>query len=215
MWRDFPALLGERIGRTVIAYDRLGFGLSSAREELPSVEFVSEEAGIYLPAILNALQIERCTLFGHSVGGAMAVASAGRMGGRCNSVVTESAQAFVEDRTLEGIRKAKEDFKDPKVFERLAKYHGSKTSWVLDAWIKIWLSKEFANWSLREDLPRVKCPLMAIHGDRDEYGTQRFPETICELAEGETRLEIISDCGHVPHREKPEVVLDLLANFLQ
>jgi pimeloyl-ACP methyl ester carboxylesterase len=44
--------------------------------------------------------------FGHSVGGAMAVATAARIPDRCAAVITESAQAFVEDRTVAGIRAA-------------------------------------------------------------------------------------------------------------
>ena len=50
-WRDSPALLAGRLGRAVLAYDRLGFGRSSQRDGVPSVRFVSEEAEIYFPAL--------------------------------------------------------------------------------------------------------------------------------------------------------------------
>lgn len=132
---------------------------------------------------------------------------------RCLGVITEAAQAFVEDRTLEGIRKAQVDFKDPKVFSRLEKYHGEKTQWVLDAWIQVWLSEAFSGWSLKDELPEVHCPLLAIHGDRDEYGSNKFPEMICELTGGPSEKMIVPECGHVPHREKTELILEKAVAF--
>ncbi|MEK2645719.1 alpha/beta fold hydrolase [Bdellovibrio sp. BCCA] len=215
IWRDFPLRLCEVTGREVISYDRLGFGRSDKRNELPSVRFVSEEAEIYLPAVLKALDIKNFALFGHSVGGAMAVVAAGTFKDSCTAIITESAQAFVEDRTREGISKAKIDFADPKVFAKLEKYHGEKSKWVLEAWTEVWLSKDFASWSLKNDLPKVQCPVLAIHGDKDEYGSVRFPEMITELATGPAQKEIINDCGHVPHREKPDAILNLAEMFLK
>lgn len=213
MWRDFPAFLAERVGREVIAYDRLGFGKSSLRTQLPSTRFINEEAEVYLPEILKTLKIEKFSLFGHSVGGAMAVSIAALFQDRCEYVITESAQAFVEEQTREGIRQAQESFKKPEVFEKLQRYHGPKTQWVLDAWIRIWLSDEFSDWSLKKELPIVTCPILAIHGDRDEYGTRAFPDMICNLAGGPSKKLIISQCGHFPHREKPELILDTVTDF--
>jgi len=45
---------------------------------------------------------------------------------------------------------------------------------VLDAWTDVWLSPEFASWTLEPDLPLVTCPVLVIHGDSDEYGSVRF-----------------------------------------
>jgi pimeloyl-ACP methyl ester carboxylesterase len=215
MWREFPSLLAETLRRPVIAYDRLGFGRSSAREALPSTRFIEEEAEIYLPAVLEALGARRFIAFGHSVGGGMAVLAAGRRPRECEAVVTESAQAFVEDLTRQGIVAAKASFEDPRVFARLARYHGEKAEWVLCAWTEIWLSREFEAWSLEADLPRVHCPLLAIHGANDEYGSAKFPEIICSLAGGPAEKLIIEECGHVPHREKPDVVLRAVREFVE
>ncbi len=215
MWRDFPARLCSKTGRKVVAYDRLGFGRSDARTTLPSVRFVNEEAEVYLPAVLKDLAINEFTIFGHSVGGGMAVTSAGQFPKQCKAIITESAQAFVEDRTREGISKAAVDFAGPETFARLQKYHGEKTQWVLDAWIKVWLSQDFATWSLQADLPKVHCPVLAIHGDKDEYGSVRFPEMIAALTAGFSQKEVLKDCGHVPHREKTGLILNLVQDFLR
>lgn len=215
MWRDFPQLLSQQTGRKVIAYDRHGFGKSTPRTQLPSPRFVSEEPEVYLPAILEKLNIDKFTVFGHSVGGGMALLCGKYFGHRCEAIISESAQAFVEDRTRQGILQAEVSFKEPVVFSKLEKYHGDKTQWILDAWIKVWLSEAFANWSLEQELASVVSPLLVIHGDRDEYGSVAFPEAICRWASGKSRKEILQQCGHIPHKEKQSLIVDLVSDFLK
>ena len=205
-------LLSGRLGRIVVAYDRLGFGRSTGRTEPPSAGFIVEEAEIYFPLVLRSLDADRFDLFGHSVGGVMAIACAARISG-CRSVVTESAQAFVEPRTVEGVSKAKEEFEDPEHFGRLLKYHGPKARWVLRAWTDTWLSPAIADWSLTPLLAEVRCPVLAIHGDSDEYGSIAFPETIRRCSGGRSEMYVVPGCGHNPHREKPGLILDLLRDF--
>jgi pimeloyl-ACP methyl ester carboxylesterase len=214
LWRDFPALLAEASNRHVIAYDRLGFGQSTQRTDPPSLAFIDEEAERFFPAVREALGLERFCLFGHSVGGAMAIRIAASLGASCEAVVTESAQCFVEPRTLQGIRVARTTFEDPAQRQKLAKWHGERTQWVLDAWIKVWLAPEFANWNLDAHFARVACPVLAIHGDRDEYGSEEFPRRIAGRVSGPSRMILLEDCGHVPHRERRDEVLGLIASFL-
>lgn len=214
-WRDFPAALASRTGREVLAYDRLGFGGSSARVALPSVDFVREEARIFFPVLREALDLPRFALFGHSVGGAMAIAVAALHGDGCEAVVTESAQAFVEPRTLASIAAAKLQFTDPEQFARLVKWHGANARWVLDAWTEVWLSAPFASWSLDPVLAQVRCPVLAIHGELDEYGSLAFPRRIVDRSGGPAELAILPQCGHVPHREMADDVLRRVAAFLQ
>lgn len=213
-WRDFPGKLAEKLKREVIAYDRLGFGKSSLRFELPSIRFIREEAEIYFPEIIKNLGIKTCLLFGHSVGGSMALTIAEMYPEVCTAVISESAQAFVEDRTRSGIFTAAKEFKNLNSFAKLQKYHGEKAQWVLDAWVEIWLSADFSDWSLKPGLERVRCPVLIIHGDRDEYGSVRFPDVIQESVSGIVDKKILENCGHVPHREKPDFVLDLINDFL-
>lgn len=213
-WRDFPLQLAETLKRDVIAYDRLGFGKSSARHELPSSGFVNAEARFIFPEIVNSLNLQNFILFGHSVGGAMAVIIAGLNPDKCEALITESTQSFVEDRTRQSIESAAEAFKKPEFFSKLKKYHGDKAQWVLDAWFKVWLSNSFAGWSLKNDLKAVVCKTLVMHGDRDEYGSLQFPEMIFKNVTGPAQKEIIENCGHVPHREKPELILDLVKKFI-
>src|SRR5437763_6701737 len=104
--------------------------------------------------------------------------------------------------------------KDDKEPERLMKYHGAKAKWVLDAWTESWLHPEFASWSLAGVLPQVTCPVLAIHGNHDEYGSTRHPEMIGQLCGGPSRVEILPDTYHVPHRERPALIVSLASEFL-
>lgn len=214
LWRDFPEALALTLQRPVVAYDRLGFGKSTARSGLPSVDFIGEEAEIYFPAVRAALGIDRFSLFGHSVGGAMVIMVAAAHGAGCDLVITESAQAFVEPRTREGIIAAKELFQSPGQLNKLTRWHGDKARWVLDAWTETWLSPAFDSWSLEPYLSRVSCPVLAIHGDLDEYGSLEFPRRIAGGVQGLSRMAILEKCGHVPHREQQDRVLQLVADFM-
>lgn len=214
MWHDFPAALAKASARSVIAYDRLGFGKSSPRTALPSTQFILEEAQVYFPAVAQALALNSYVLFGHSVGGGMALSVASLHPDQCKAVISESAQAFVEPRTLAGIEAAEVSFGISERFAKLYKWHGDKSRWVLDAWTQVWLSPEFRSWSLVPYLKDIHCPVLVIHGSADEYGSEAFPRTIAKHVQGPASLEILEGCGHVPHREKKDLVLSLASAFI-
>lgn len=213
LWRDFPSRLSEATGRTVIAYDRLGFGRSGLLSELPSLAFIAQEAETGFRAIVDQLGLERFVAFGHSVGGGMAIHCAAAFPAQCEALITESAQVFAEDRTLDSIRIARETFKDPGLLQRLARYHGPRAKWVVDAWTETWLAPGFAHWNLLKVLPQVKCPVLALHGEEDEYGTVRHPTLIGELCAAAT-VHVLPGVGHVPHRHCADDILLRIREFL-
>lgn len=214
LWRDFPEQLCLRSGLEVVAYDRLGFGRSTRHPGALPLGFIGDEADSVFPLLRKALGIERFIAFGHSVGGAMASVCAARHGADCVALITESAQAFVETLTLEGIRLAKAQFREASQLERLAKYHGDKAQWVLEAWTETWLSEAFGDWTLARTAGPLGCPTLALHGDLDEYGSLAQPARIAALAGDNGRTVILDGCHHVPHREDPQRVLDRVQAFL-
>lgn len=113
LWRSFPEALCAATGRRVVAYDRLGFGRSDPRPGLLPPDFIADEARTFLPALRGVLGLDTFIAFGHSVGGGVAAECAARWPEACRALVTESAQAFVEGRTLEGIRAAQRQFAGP------------------------------------------------------------------------------------------------------
>lgn len=179
-----------------------------------ALDFVASEAGHDFTAVIQHLGITSFIVFGHSVGGGMAVNCAARFGKSCIALITESAQAFVEDRTIAGIEEARELFRDEGQVNRLDKYHGGKARWVLDAWIGSWLHPDFSNWSLSPALPNVVSPALVIHGIDDEYGSPKHPQSIAELSGASARLEIMKDTKHVPHRERETEVVRMVSDFV-
>lgn len=218
LWRQFPEALARATQRRVAAYDRLGFGKSDANPDLLTPSFVHDEGANVVPLVLDSLRkqfgIGAIIPFGHSVGGGMAIATAASLPNDCAALITESAQSFAEDRTLEGIRVARAGFAQPGQVERLARYHGEKARWVLDAWIETWLSDAFANWSLDDDLQKIQCKALIMHGDNDEYGSVAHPARIARGISTDARVVILENFGHVPHKENQERVLAEVTRFL-
>lgn len=212
LWRDFPAALAKRSGRKIISYDRLGFGRSASRSDTLPFDFIAAEAREIVPVICRAFGIKKFVACGHSVGGAMAIETAAYWRDDCAAAITVSAQAFVENKTAEGIRAAQAVFAAPESFARLEKYHAAKTRWVLDAWTNTWLSPAFADWNLDNALAVLTCPVLAIHGGADEYGGTAHAERIAGVS-GE--VLILPAAGHFPHREEPERILDTITKFLK
>jgi pimeloyl-ACP methyl ester carboxylesterase len=216
MWRDFPALLACRLNKQVIAYDRLGFGQSSPRDSPLPLDFIDEEALTIFPDLCASLNLNRVILFGHSVGGGMAIAIASHHAQTelCTAVITVSALAFLENQSIEGIRAAKAKFDDPVQLSKLAAYHGSKAQWVLDAWTETWLAPGLSDWSLDPYLKQVRCPVQAIHGNQDQFGSCESPRLIADGVKAYAEAVILDGFGHVPHRENPERILDTVERFL-
>ncbi|WP_111412413.1 alpha/beta fold hydrolase [Billgrantia lactosivorans] len=214
LWRDFPQRLARRTGRPVIAYDRLGYGRSDAYPGPQPASFIADEPRQDLAAVRERLGLDRFVLLGHSVGGCMAVHAAGVHADACEALVTVSAQAFSEPRTLAGIREAERAFAAPEQMARLARYHGDKAVWVLRSWVDNWHSEAFRDWRLDDALHQVRCATLALHGEDDAYGSAEQPARIAALTAGPSEARLLPDCGHVPHRECPERLLDLIQPFL-
>lgn len=215
LWRGFPAALAQATGRRVLAYDRLGFGQSDARSGLPALDFVAQEAREVLPALCAQLQVPRFVALGHSVGGGMAIETAAQMPEACEAVVAIAAQIFPEHHTLDGIRAAAPQVRSAEQVAKLARYHGSKAEWVIDAWIDRWLDPAFAQWSLQEQLRQVRCPMLAIYGSQDPYCSPTHGQMIEAGTEGRAIVRTMAGLGHLPHREAPEQVTGLIADFLR
>ena len=63
-------------------------------------------------------------------------------------------------------------------------------------------------------MPQVNCPVLAIQGADDEFGTGRQLRAIGEGVAGPCRTRLISACGHTPHREAREEVLAEMTAFV-
>lgn len=214
LWRSYPQALAARTGRDVVAYDRLGFGRSDPHPGRLALDFVQQEAQGDFAAVLAHFGIDRFVAFGHSVGGGMALCIGAAYPARCRAVVVESAQAFAEAMTLDGVRAAKASFAEPGQVERLARYHGDKAAWVLAAWTETWLAPAFAGWNLDAELRRLRQPTLVLRGSEDAFGSAAHARRIAAHAAGVVTVRTFDGAGHVPHKEAAEGVLDAVGDFL-
>jgi pimeloyl-ACP methyl ester carboxylesterase len=80
-------------------------------------------------------------------------------------------------------------------------------------WNRIWLHPDFRAWNIEEYLPHITCPVLAIQGEDDEYGTMEQMTRIGSQVSDIALLEL-GDCRHSPHRDQPQAVLDAVARFV-
>jgi pimeloyl-ACP methyl ester carboxylesterase len=74
------------------------------------------------------------------------------------------------------------------------------------------LSPAFLDWNIEACLPAIRCPVLAIQGEDDEYATMRQIEAIAEQVSG-TQLLKLPDCGHTPQRDQTARVLAAITGF--
>jgi pimeloyl-ACP methyl ester carboxylesterase len=214
MWKDFPRRLCEASGCAGLVYDRLGYGHSSPMRQRRSIHYLHESALIELPQVLARLVAGRdYVLVGHSDGGSIALMHAAARPAGLRGVVTEAAHVFVEPLTLEGVRVARDAHGEGKL-RGLHRYHGEKAEAVFFAWADTWLEPAFVNWNIEYLLPSVECPLLAMQGRDDQYGSCAQLDAIAAQAVNASKL-VVDDCGHSPHLEQPDAVVDYMAEFIQ
>ena len=213
MWRDFPAKLAAASGCRVIVWSRPGYGASQAYPEPRSRRYMHREAEESLPALLAALQIERPILIGHSDGGSIALIFAGAFPSVPLGIAVMAPHEFVEDITLAGIRSARAVWESTDWPKKLGRYHHD-ASRVFGDWNDTWLSPPFRDWNIEEYLPKIRCPVLAMQGEDDEYATMRQIDLIAEQVPG-TQLLKLPECGHTPQRDQEAAVLAALVDFVK
>jgi pimeloyl-ACP methyl ester carboxylesterase len=212
MWRDFPAAIAERTQCPVLAYSRFGHGTSDPPGAPHTVRFMHDEARL-LPAILDAAGVGRPILLGHSDGASIALIFAADHPARARALILEAPHVFVEDVSVASIKRVTAEYETTDLRDRLARYHRDADV-AFRGWSDVWLRPEFLAWNLEGLLPRVTCPVLLIQGDRDEYGTIRQIEAIAGQVSGPAARLDLADCGHSPHRDQREAVLDAVAGFI-
>ena len=214
-WRDFPAQLAAATGCRALVYDRYGYGQSDVlAEPRRTVQFMHDEALLSLPDLFRALQIQHPVLIGHSDGASIALIHAGA-GYEVRGVVAMAPHVFIEPVCLSSIRKAAETFATTDLPARLGRYHRDARK-TFYGWADVWLDPEFEGWDIRDDfLPKIACPVLAIQGYDDEYGTLAQLDEIARRVKGPCELLKLEKCGHAPCRDRPDEVLRAVAGFVK
>ena len=218
MWRDFPARLVEALGWRGLVYSRPGYGRSTPRaaQEAWGVDFMHRQAEEVLPALLARLGVDAERhppwLFGHSDGGSIALLHAAAFPQRTAGAVVLAPHIMVEDLSVTSIAKAREAYLSTDLKARLARYHDDPDS-AFWGWNDIWLHPPFRQWSIEHELSTITCPVLAVQGLDDEYGTLAQIRGIAERAP-RTRLLELPGCGHSPHRDQPDKLIEAVRTFV-
>ena len=212
-WRDFPELLAQRTGCGVVVYSRYGHGASDRLDGPRDVDDMHREGEVVLPALLAQLGITRPVLFGHSDGASIALIFAGAYPEGTCGLILEAPHVFVEDLTVASIAQATTVFATTDLAVKLGRHHADATS-TFRGWNDIWLDPRFRAWNIEASLRTIRAPVMVIQGEDDEYGTAAQVDAIT-AAIPQTQTFFLSQCGHAPHRDQRDAVLDASAAFVK
>jgi pimeloyl-ACP methyl ester carboxylesterase len=218
MWKDFPQQLCEAANCRGLVYSRPGYGKSSPceKDDVWQPDFMQKQAFEVLPALFNALSIDTATnppmLFGHSDGGSIALLFAAKYPMNASASIVVAPHIFVEDISIRSITEARMAYQTTDLKSKLSRYHDDADS-AFWGWNDVWLNPAFRHWNLTQAVKTITCPLLAIQGLDDEYGTLEQIRGIKRLLPNTQLLEL-PDCGHSPHRDQSAALIDACVSFI-
>lgn len=213
-WRDFPRMLAEATGLGAVVYDRHGFGGSDPLNR-GDEQYLQREDLSGLVGVLDACSVRAPILIGHSDGGTIALLYAAQFPERPRAVITEAAHVFVEEATLTGIRNAVQAFESGELRQKLSRYHGDNTDAMFYGFKDDWLLPRHREWNIESCLQTIRCPLLVVQGEDDEYGTIAQLEAIAGGVPGRVESVLIPECSHNPHHQARERVLSEMKRFIE
>jgi pimeloyl-ACP methyl ester carboxylesterase len=216
-WKDFPSEIAASFNMPVVMYDRYGYGKSEEIQGQRTMNYMEDEARLFLPEILKELGIsnKKLILLGHSDGGSIAAFFATFFPQNVLAAIIEAPHFFIEDISVQGITAAVHAYEHGSLKKKLEKYHGSKTESMFRSWTGILLTEHMRSWNTEHILSGIQCPVLAIQGTDDDFGTLKQIETIRTHARGEVELLVIEGCGHIPHHQARDIVAKAACDFLE
>jgi pimeloyl-ACP methyl ester carboxylesterase len=227
--RHWPAEVCSATGRAGWMYSRRGYGQSDPVDDVRGEprhngpwhigrhepDYMHLEANQVLPQVLAQLGISHPVLVGHSDGATIALLHAANHD--VAACVAMAPHVFVEDMSLHAIEQARQLYEtDPNATgglrQRLARHHRDVDN-AFWQWNDVWLSEAFRNFDIRADIRSIVAPLLLVQGADDEYGSMEQLNAIETATADVTRLELIQ-CGHSPHRDQPDRLIDAVRRFL-
>jgi pimeloyl-ACP methyl ester carboxylesterase len=212
LWRDWPTQVCQALGCEGWVYSRRGYGQSAGIADVRGAgrlkaHYMHREALEVLPELLQALKVKQPLLIGHSDGASIALIHASHF--EVAGCVAMAPHVMVEDISLKAIAQARDQFE--KLKPRLAPFHRD-VECAFWQWNDVWLSEAFRNFDIRPLLNKIHAPLMAIQGADDPYGTMAQIDDIASRVL-QTQLVKLENCGHSPHKDQADAVLQALKNF--
>jgi pimeloyl-ACP methyl ester carboxylesterase len=212
LWKDWPEKICQALGCEGWVYSRRGYGQSEGIADVRGAgklkaDYMHREALEVLPALLETLEVSKPILIGHSDGATIALIHASQF--PVTGCVVMAPHVMVESMSIQAISQSRDHFE--KLKPKLATFH-KDVDVAFWQWNDVWLSEAFRSFDIRPLLHKIKSPLLAIQGIEDAYGTMAQIDDIAAEVPHAQLLKI-ENCGHSPHKDQPEKVLQALKYF--
>ncbi len=237
-WHEVTTPLSE-FG-TVIAYDRPAFGLTERPMEWEGESPYSQQSQVELViGLMDALNIEKAILVGNSAGGTISMMTALQYPDRVQALILVDPAVYAGGGAPGWIRPIlgtpQMDHLGPLVARQIQErgpdlielawhdpsrispgiFEGYKKPLQVENWDKaLWyLTTSSQESTLVDQLNELDLPTLVITGDDDRIvPTEQSIQLADELPNA--ILQVIPQCGHVPHEERPNEFMQVVEEFL-
>jgi len=148
---------------------------------------------------------------GHSDGSSIALLAAAS-GMPLAGAVVLAPHVFVEDGGLTNIVATRAAFDEGDLRARMSRHHDDPDV-MFGNWAGVWLDPAFRSWDIIAELAGITCPVLAVQGTADPYGTVAHVEAVRDRSSGPVEL-LLLDCGHSPHLERRPETLAAVTAFV-
>ena len=206
LWKHFPQRLASRTGCGVLVYSRYGHGGSDKLLEKRPVNSCITKVKWCCRSCSTSSASRGPFCWGTAMADRFRSSSRENIRSRVRALILEAPHVFVEDLSVASITQAKVNYQTTDLPQKLGRYHAhvDETFW---GWNDIWLDPQFRSWNIEEYLPAIRCPILCIQGEEDEYGTIAQVEAIKAHVPA-TEIVMLPNCKHSPHRDQAEATLE-------
>lgn len=214
----YPIVAGLAPVASVCALDLPGFGQS----EPPPRPWGVEDYQEFLAAFMDALQIERATIVGHSNGGRIAIRMAATEPRRAARLVLVDSAGIRPRRTLRWYRRVGM----AKLGKYAARWGGALGERLRARIVGRVASTDYAaagemrptlvrlvNSDLREYLPRILVPVLLVWG-ADDTDTPVADARTMERLIPDAGLVVLDGAGHYSYLDQPARFVRIVAHFV-
>lgn len=226
VWDDFVPYLYKQC--RVVTLDLPGHGISEVKGEIHTMDYLADTVA----EAIRSLEIGRCTVVGHSMGGYVALALTERHPELLDGVVLLSSTPNADSgekcemrrREIDLVRQGKKD-----LIARVAPGKGFAADnrralhdWIEDLTEQVYLTEDdgivallngmIARKDLNEMLRQTKVPVLFVLGRKDEYITPDIAEKMV-ADHPEAQVVWLENSGHMGFIEEPEKTAGAILRF--
>jgi len=217
---DYPDVMSQPAlsGHGALLIDLLGAGYS---DKPVGFGYSVEEHAAYLYEMLVALDLRQVALFGHSLGGAVAICLAGLLGERLHSLILTESNLDPSSSRAVSRRIGSQDydaFLSRGYADLLARAQKSNPLWA--ATLAHWLPQ--AAWrisrsAIQGGAPSWRQQLYDLQKPKSYlFGSRTLPSADADALRAHgVRVEVIPDAGHAMALENPAALAGTIAAILQ